>query len=66
MNNSVYSVSQSLGRRAADGSSPASLAPTRFVKVQTGIFLMTEGFGEISTEIVVADGLPRQDGGFTQ
>jgi hypothetical protein len=47
----------------ADGS-PANLSAVRFIKVHTGFFIYGGVFGENSTEIRFADGLPDQSGGF--
>jgi hypothetical protein len=47
----------------ADGS-PANLGAVRFIKVHTGLFKYGGVFGENSTEIRFADGLPDQAGGF--
>jgi hypothetical protein len=47
----------------ADGS-PANLSAVRFIKVHTGLFKYGDVFGEKSTEIKFADGLPDQSGGF--
>jgi hypothetical protein len=62
-NSSQNCVVNKYDARHADGSL-ATLSSIRFVKVQTAWFYMTELFGDISTEIVSATGLPDQSEGF--
>jgi hypothetical protein len=47
----------------ADGSA-ADLSAVRFIKVHTGVFQYGGAYGDISTEIKLADGLEDQSGGF--